>query len=58
MKGVYWSESGQHVAVVADESFYLLKFNADAVEAALAGEVIMFMQCGLAHLVDAYLDSL
>ncbi|KAJ9505015.1 hypothetical protein QJQ45_029931, partial [Haematococcus lacustris] len=35
-KGVFWSDSGEHVAVVGDESFYLLKFNAEAAAAALA----------------------
>ncbi len=38
VKHVYWSENGESVAIVGDESFYLLKFNTEAVEKALAGE--------------------
>mmetsp|Transcript_1936 Transcript_1936/g.2994 ORF Transcript_1936/g.2994 Transcript_1936/m.2994 type:complete len:1036 (+) Transcript_1936:110-3217(+) len=35
-KAVYWSDNGEQVAVVSEESFYLLRFDADVVEAALA----------------------
>ncbi|KAF5839138.1 coatomer WD associated region-domain-containing protein [Dunaliella salina] len=36
VRGVYWSEGGTQVAVVSDDSFYLLQYNADVVDAALA----------------------
>jgi hypothetical protein len=37
VKSVHWSDGGDHVAVVGDESFYVLKYNAEVVEAAAAG---------------------
>jgi len=42
VRGVYWSEGGTQVAVVSDDSFYLLQFNAEVVEAALAGAHVYF----------------
>ncbi|KAG1667995.1 hypothetical protein FOA52_000639 [Chlamydomonas sp. UWO 241] len=33
-KQVMWSESGDHVAIIGDTSFYLLQYNADVVEVA------------------------
>lgn len=32
VKSVHWSESGGHVAIVSEDSFYILAFDADAVE--------------------------
>eukprot|EP00197_Chlamydomonas_leiostraca_P003888 CAMPEP_0202868228 /NCGR_PEP_ID=MMETSP1391-20130828/10511_1 /ASSEMBLY_ACC=CAM_ASM_000867 /TAXON_ID=1034604 /ORGANISM="Chlamydomonas leiostraca, Strain SAG 11-49" /LENGTH=917 /DNA_ID=CAMNT_0049548365 /DNA_START=115 /DNA_END=2865 /DNA_ORIENTATION=- len=37
VRSVHWSESGNQVAVVCEDSFYILKYNADVVEAALEG---------------------
>ncbi|KAF6028093.1 COPB2 [Bugula neritina] len=35
-KLVLWSETGEHVCIATEESFYILKYSADAVEAAKA----------------------
>lgn len=35
-RGVHWSEGGSLVAIAAESSFYLLEYNRDAAEAALA----------------------
>ena len=35
VKTVHWSESGEYVAIVGEQSFYLLKYNAEVVEAAI-----------------------
>ena len=31
---VMWSETGEHVCIATDESFYILKYSSEAVEAA------------------------
>jgi coatomer subunit beta' len=37
---VYWSESGELVAIACDDTFYVLRFSREAyVEAAQAGQV-------------------
>lgn len=38
-KGVFWSDSGDYVAITTDSSFYVLRYHADQVAAALASGV-------------------
>ena len=33
---VYWSDSGELVAVAADDTFYILRYNAEGVQEAMA----------------------
>jgi len=42
VRNVHWSEGGTQVAVLSDDSFYLLQYNANVVDAALAGECVCF----------------
>ena len=35
-KAVYWSDNGDHVVIAGDDSFYVLRYDADAVAAAVA----------------------
>eukprot|EP00798_Chlamydomonas_sp_ICE-L_P021129 gene21129-28016_t len=35
VKSVHWSDSGEYVAIVGEQSFYVLRYNADVVEAAM-----------------------
>eukprot|EP01025_Chloroclados_australasicus_P014962 TRINITY_DN17088_c0_g2_i2.p1 TRINITY_DN17088_c0_g2~~TRINITY_DN17088_c0_g2_i2.p1 ORF type:complete len:950 (-),score=124.80 TRINITY_DN17088_c0_g2_i2:478-2916(-) len=39
VRNVYWSDNGDLLAIVSDQSFYLLKFDADAVSAAIQSGV-------------------
>ena len=32
---MYWSDDGEHVAITTDASFYILRYNKDAVTAAM-----------------------
>mmetsp|Transcript_31249 Transcript_31249/g.69528 ORF Transcript_31249/g.69528 Transcript_31249/m.69528 type:complete len:1001 (-) Transcript_31249:4758-7760(-) len=36
VKSVHWSESGEYVAIVGEQSFYILRYAAEVVEAAVA----------------------
>lgn len=49
VRGVYWSEGGTQVAVLSDDSFYLLQYNADVVDAALAGGCMCVCVTARAH---------
>lgn len=36
VSGVHWSESGEHVCIITEDSFYILRYNRDSVQEALA----------------------